>query len=353
MSGRNQHFIPQSLLRGFGVKRGKKTYVVAYTYDRGIFAPPTDGIGAEGNFYSELDVEGTTETLDDKITDYEQRLPSIFEGLREPSVHSDAAVPAELVTHLTVRNDHFRKATSMGGAKLFESTSAILSNEDTAKVLMGIAGDKPGEAFTAELKKMREELRHIVSMLGMTEEQFNEWAFQAVKANFSSFHNEIAGPLKQTISNIIEKAPEAAATAQRWSLSENPSPPKRVERLAEFRWQTIETAEPLVLPDCVAVGEDSENGILPLMMADLEKTDTIYMPLAWNRLLIGSLEDAAEPMSNLNEVFASCSWDFFVARDRTPEFETLRDRLRTTSGSFMSGTVSEVIGESLANNRWQ
>src|SRR6185312_12605251 len=100
MSGRNQHFIPQSLLRGFGVKRGKKTYVVAYTFDRGVFAPPTDGIGAEGNFYSELDVDGGTETLDDKITDYEQRIPAVLEQLRQLSDEADAALAAELVTHL-------------------------------------------------------------------------------------------------------------------------------------------------------------------------------------------------------------------------------------------------------------
>lgn len=345
MSGRNQHFIPQSLLRGFGVKRGKKTYVVAYTFDRGIFAPPTDGIGAEGNFYSELDVEGTIETLDDKITDYEQRLPSVFEQLREPSVHANATLPAELVTHLTFRNDHFRKATSMGGAKLFEDTGALLNDEHTARALMGIAGNQPDEAFAAELEKMWEELRPIASLLGMTKEQFNEWMFQGIKANFSSFHREIAGPLKQTMGNIVEKAPEAAATAQRRSLSENMSPPKRVERLSGFQWKTVETAEALILPDCVAVAMDSENGLLPLMLADLEKTETIYMPLASNRLLIGSLEDGTEPPGNLKEVLASCSWDFFVARDRTPELEALRDLLRATSDNFMSRTVGEVIEE--------
>src|SRR3954451_2575706 len=118
MSGRKQHFIPQSLLRGFGVERSKKTYVVAYTYDRGIFAPPTDGIGAERSFYSELDVERTSETLDDRITDYEQRIPAVLNQLRQVSAEADPAVAAELVTHLTVRNDHFRKAISTGGANL-------------------------------------------------------------------------------------------------------------------------------------------------------------------------------------------------------------------------------------------
>jgi hypothetical protein len=114
VSGRKQHFIPQSLLSGFGIDRGKKTYVVAYTYDRGIFAPPTDGIGAERNFYSEFDVAGATETLDDRITDYEQQIPALLARLRNVSGNLDPRIAAEFVTHLMVRNDHFRKAASMG-----------------------------------------------------------------------------------------------------------------------------------------------------------------------------------------------------------------------------------------------
>jgi hypothetical protein len=350
VSGRNQHFIPQSLLRGFGVKRGKKTYVVAYTYDRGTFAPPTDGIGAEGNFYSELDVKAATETLDDKITDYEQRLPSIFKQLREVSAEADPALAAELVTHLTVRNAHFRKATAVGGAGMFEVIGRALGNEDTARVLLGVAGDEPSEMFAAQLPEMWAKYGPLLALGGITQEQFNALAFQAVKANFSSFHAEIAEPLQQTFSNIVEKVPEIAANAQRRSLTESLTPQKRVDRLAEYSWRTIETAEPVVLPDCVAVGVDMD-GILPLMLADLDQTDTVLMPLTTNRLLIGSLIGASEVQANINEVFASCSWDFFVARERTPELESYRMLLRTASETFMSGSVEGVIEESLAKHR--
>ncbi len=348
MSGRKQHFIPQSLLRGFGVQKGKKTYVVAYTYDRGIFAPPTEGIGAERSFYSELDVEGTNETLDDKITNYEQQIPIVLEQLREPFSDADPAVAAELVTHLTVRNDHFRKATSTGGADLIEGMTEVLGNEDSARVLMGIAGDKPSEMFAAELPKLWEQFGPMFSLMGMTQAQFNEFAFQSIKSNFSTFHAEMLGPLRETFGGMIAKIPDVAADAQRRALTENLTPPKRVDRLVQFQWRTVETGEPVVLPDCVAVGIDAENGVLPLMLADLDKTDTIFMPLASNRMLVGSLGECPELPQNINEVFASCAWDFFVARDRKPELEALRNRLRTTSDSFMCGTVNEVIEESLA-----
>lgn len=350
MSGRNQHFIPQSLLRGFGVKRRKKTYVVAYTFDRGTFSPPTDGIGAQRSFYSELDVERTKATLDDKITDYEQQIPAILERLRQPSPHVDAVLAAELVTHFTVRNDHFRKAASKGGADLFQGMGNALSVEGTAQALMGVAGDQPSGPFAEQILKMWDQLKPVATMLGMTQEQFTQFAFQMVKSNFAAFHGEIAGPLKEAFSRMVDKVPDAAATAQRRTLSESLSPAKRLERLAKFHWRTIETPNPLVLPDCVAIGLDSEKGILPLMLASLDKTEAIYMPLSSDRLLIGSIEEAAQPPENLNAVFASASWDFFVARDRTPQLEALRDRLRTASESFMSDTVEEVLEESLANS---
>lgn len=351
MSGRKQHFIPQSLLRGFGVEKGKKTYVVAYTYDRGVFSPPTDGIGAQRDFYSELDVERITTTLDDKITDYEQRIPAILEQLRKPSTETDRALAAELVTHLTVRNDHFRKATADGGATLFQGMSEVLSKEETAKSLLGVAGDKPSEMFAAELPKMWDKLAPLAAMMGMNEEQFREWAFQTIKSNFSSFHAEMAGTLNDTFSGMIEKVPDVAANAQRRSLTETLTPPKRVDRLSEFRWQTVESEEPLVLPDCVALGADTESGILPLMLADLDKTETIFMPIASDRLLAGSLNGTVEIQTEVNRLFAACSWDFFVARDRTNELDAYRALLRTTSQEFMSATVSEVIEESLAKDR--
>jgi len=348
MSGRNQHFIPQSLLRGFGVKRGKKTYVVAYTYDRGIFAPPTDGIGAEGNFYSELDVEDETETLDDKITAYEQRIPAVLEQLRQPSDEADPALAAELVTHLTVRNDHFRKATSAAGAGLVEGMGNIFNSEDTARQFMGVAGDEPSSLFASQLPELWGKLRPLAGLIGITnEEQFNVWAFQMVKTNFPSLHAEMVGTLNQTFSNILENVPEVAADAQRRSLEKSLTPEKRVDRLVEYRWQTLAPEDSVVLPDCVAVGVDTGNGLLPLMLADLDHTETIFMPIASDRLLVGSLTSDPELPPNINEVFAGCSWDFFVARDRTTELEGFRSSLRTTTDRFMTVTVTSAIDESL------
>lgn len=351
MSGRKQHFIPQSLLRGFGTQKGKKTYVVAYTHDRGTFTPATDGIGAERSFYSELDVEGGSTTLDDKITDYEQQIPSVLENLRQVSDAIDPVVAAELVTHLAVRNDHFRKSTSAGGADLIAGMTEVLGDEDRARLLLGVAGDDPSEMLAIEIAKVWSQYLPLFNLMGITEKQFNALSFQVMKANFSTFHEELAGPIREAFGGMIEKIPEVTANAQRRALADDLAPPKRIERLSEFQWKTIETTDLLILPDCVAIAFDAEAGILPLMLADLDRTESIWMPLASNRLLIGSMHEGVSSPGNLNELLASCSWDFFVARIRTAELERYRTTLRSRSAKFMSGTVNDVINDALNKGR--
>ena len=83
MSGRKQHFIPQSLLKGFGrAGKGAKIQVVVYSHDRGIFPAATDGVAAEREFYSKLAVESEADTRDDKITAYETPLADTLATLR-------------------------------------------------------------------------------------------------------------------------------------------------------------------------------------------------------------------------------------------------------------------------------
>jgi hypothetical protein len=61
MSGRKQHFIPQSLLKGFGLAEREKTDGRAFTFDHGIFRPSTQGIGAEREFHSAISIDGDEE----------------------------------------------------------------------------------------------------------------------------------------------------------------------------------------------------------------------------------------------------------------------------------------------------
>jgi Protein of unknown function (DUF4238) len=324
MSGRKQHFIPQSLLRGFGEPRGKKTYVVAYTFDRGVFQTPTDGVAAERNFYAELGVEGGPETLDDKITTYEQKIPASLAQLRLVTTHAEPTLAAELVTHLCVRNDHFRKVVSTGGAGLLSGLTDLMSDEGNSRRFLGVDNEQPSGVIAAEFTKKIAELGPLLTAAGITKAQFEALAFNELKANFSLLHAETVGMLGALVDSIAGQMPDLTAGAQKKALAENLSPSLRVDMLSQYRWRTVEPPTGVVLPDCVAIGVDAKAEILPLMLADLDAVEVIYMPLATNRLLIGSKVESAQVLDQINELLARCSWDFFVGGAPQPSSQYVR-----------------------------
>lgn len=352
MSGHKQHFIPQSLLKGFGFTKGKSTYVVAYTYDRGTFTPATDGIGAERHFYSELAVKGEIETLDDRITAYETPFASVLSDLRRLANddHADNEVAAEFVTHLAVRNDHFRKAVSSAGAALMNGIAGVFTSPDQAMAFLGLADAEPSALLAEQLRKAFEEYRPLLTLMGMTEPEFRAWAFSVIKGNFGAFHQEMTGLLSDAMVQMAEKVPETAANAQRRSLGEDLAPAQRVARMKELDWRVVHTDTLLVLPDCVAIGIDNEGAAYPLMLADLDTLMTVHLPLSSERLLIGSRASANDELTNLNASFAACSWDFFVARDRTSELDELRTALRSRVSQFLDDTVDYALGEAIGRH---
>lgn len=350
MSGSKQHFIPQSLLKGFGFKKGKSTFVVAYTYDRGIFTPATDGIAAERHFYSELRVEGSDETLDDRITRFETPLATVLAGLRGHAHNEavDAETAAAFVAHLAVRNDNFRKATTSVGVAMIEGVADQFANADATRALLGLDRDDPDSPFAKELAQAMEQYRPLIAMLGMDEAAFRQWAFAMVRSNFEDYHREIRGPMDEAVATILATVPGVAADAQRKSLGESLAPTQRVERMAAFHWRVVHQSQPMILSDCVAMATDAEGVAYPLMLADLDTLDGIFLPLATDRLLVGSRGAAVPVSGDLNAAFAGCSWDFFVARDRTPALEALRNTLRSSITSHLDGLVDDTISDAVS-----
>lgn len=345
MSGGKQHFIPQSLLKGFGVKRGKSTCVVAYTHDHGIFTPATDGIAAERHFYSELRVDGGDETLDDRITDHETPLATVLSKLRslDDGTRADPQEAAALVTHLAVRNDHFRKAVTSAGAKMVDLVDHKFADSEFSRALLGLDGDEPRGKFAEQLKEAFDQYRPLIDMLGIDRATFEQWAFKNVKSNFETMHAKVKGPISDVVTAMSEALPDTAAKAQRDALNEDLIPAKRVEAMSLLAWRVIHPSEPLLLPDCVAVGFDANGKGLPLMIIDREDLLAVAMPIASGRLLVGMADNTVNLPDGLNETMAGCSWDFFVARDRTKKLERLRGALRSLIAPYVDKIVDNAV----------
>jgi hypothetical protein len=349
MSGRKQHFIPQSLLKGFGRPgKGDKIQVIVYHHDHGIFAAATDGIAAEREFYSKLAVEGEGETLDDKITAYESSLADTLTSLRDlgDGDAADNQSAAEFVTHLVIRNDHLRKFMETAGTSMFGGFSEAMSNYDRAKTLIGLGGDEPSDFFAEQIDEAFEKYAPLIRSLGMSKDQFREFAFAKGKADFGSLHAQILGPLQSVFSNAMAQIADTTADAHRRSLGDSIVPEPRVEKMKEYDWRVVHTAAPLILPDCVAIAYGESEGAVPLMFAEAEEAEVIYVPLSSNRLLIGSKGPHQSP-SDLNEALASCAWDFFVAGDRTPELEAFSSKIRSRSGEYVKDRIDGIVSDTL------
>lgn len=350
MSGSKQHFIPQSLLKGFGFNKGKSTFVVAYTHDRGIFTPATDGIAAERHFYSELRVAGGDETLDDQITYYETPLATVLAELRAlgDGEEADPRKAAEFVTHLAIRNDNFRKAVTSAGTAMVEGVADQFADTASARKLLGLDGDTIEGSFAEQLAEAFDQYRPLIAMMGIEEATFRQWAFLTVKANFDTYYAETREQMDEALATIVQSMPGVAADAQRKSLGETLAPAQRVEHMTAFTWRVVHIAG-LILPDCVAIAYDPNGLASPLMLASIDTLASIFAPLSSERLLVGSRTGVVSVPADFNEAFAGCSWDFFVARERTPELEVLRDTLRSRATSYLEdlvdGAISEAVGD--------
>lgn len=109
MSGRKQHFIPQHFQQPFAIE-GSKGKI--WLYRKGKPDPIPASIGdtaAQRDFYS-TPSENDLPTLDDLITEYEQKLHKTVDELRSLSAGDiiEPVVIAEVVTHLAIRSSYMR-----------------------------------------------------------------------------------------------------------------------------------------------------------------------------------------------------------------------------------------------------
>ncbi|WP_319238460.1 DUF4238 domain-containing protein [uncultured Propionivibrio sp.] len=154
MSGRKQHHIPQSLLRGFEAEHGPK-YIQVYVFRAGRvpFLSSTEGVAAARDFYSSPSDDGQ-KTLDDHITEYENKqLTGLLQKLREKAhgetVSTDEAI--ELVVHLAVRGSFTRDVIEYAAHEIFDEISGGVDDLEQVRHDIGIDGNDPHPAFTEEI----------------------------------------------------------------------------------------------------------------------------------------------------------------------------------------------------------
>lgn len=350
MSGRKQHFIPQSLLKGFSRRgSGKKAQVAVYGYGRPAFWVATDGIAAERNFYSEYDKSSQSETLDDRITAHETPLSKLLQGLRslESGDRVEASEAAELVTHLVIRNDNFRKTVIATGSKMFAALGEATSDADMAFRMMGLDKEAPSDDFAQSLESSWRDHGHLLELLGFTKESFIRFTFDKAKADWAELHPKIAMPMQDAMSHMTKKLPEMASDAQRRALSAALIPERWIERLGRFVWKAIESDGDIILPDSVAVAFNAEGQATPLVFSEEEGCQHVVLPLSVDRYIVGSITPHEWQASDLNAGLAGCAWDFFISSEISDANMNHQKAMRINIENFIKINIEEILNSSL------
>lgn len=347
MSGKKQHFIPQVLLRGFGIPRNKKTYVYVFPYERPTFEVATDGVGAARYFYSKLSEDSDEKTLDDKITDYENNQKAILLKLREQPKNEtiDGAAVAELVTHLSIRNAHFRDVTTDGVKQLFDEAVGIFQDRDRTRRALGLDGHQPSATIIDSLNEMIDDYRETFQSLGMTDEQAREWALSQAGPLFEQNFGGLAAEIATAFESFAPRISNIGKEAQLAALEKDIAPEARRAAFEKFAWQVVDKVDhDFLLPDCVAIALTDE-GPRPASLAGADDTNAIIMPLSSERLIVGTSDRAHFFPADVNRTMAACSWDFFVAPTSDPIFVELQADVRAISKQFFQDMIEQVTSE--------
>lgn len=349
MSGRKQHFIPQSLLRGFSAgKTGSKAQVTVYPYERPAFRTATDGIAASRNFYSELAAAGEPETLDDRITAHESGLARKLRNLRSRADRSsvEGGAAAELVTHLVIRNDNFRKTVNAALTRMFAAFDEASKDRETSYRMMGLHLDAPSEDFMQSLEASWEEKGAVLALMGLDKQSFIETMFTQAKASWESLHAGMASQLGEALGLIAGGLPAMTSDAQKRVLTASLVPEKWKARLSAFAWEVREESD-IILPDSVAIAFDTHAQATPLILSDKDQCTTIAVPLSMNRYLYGSGGDAAWNGADLHDHLAGCAWDFFIASGPNEQHARSQKTMRRAIEHFIESNVGEILAETI------
>ncbi|MFC1635283.1 DUF4238 domain-containing protein [Planctomycetota bacterium] len=350
MSGRKQHYIPQSFLKGFHIpSKGKTKKVFVFKKGQPPYISSTRDVAAERHFYSELSKDSSP-TLDDKITDYEIKLTRLLDLLREAPVdHTvDATIAAELITHLTIRGEHLRDLFGFGTKELITEMGNIFSNKNQVRVLFGIDADVPTPLFREEMEKVLNEQAVFFAQVGLPYPLVRQIAFTLVRENFSSFYTGQIPEIMNVLNKIARNVGDFTRNGHVKALGKGLIPEPRITSLCQFSWTLhIVTEGKLILPDCVAVVFRSNSNLSePYIMSEINQVNVIMCPVCSNRLLIGHRGNAALPeLKDFNKEAAACSNTFFVSADKTPEIERLADRIGEQSRTVMLDAVSNAVNE--------
>jgi hypothetical protein len=344
VAGRKQHYIPQFLLRGFGVKgAGSATQITVYNKERGIYVTATEGSASQRDFYSAPASGAGDITLDDKITEYEFAILPILERCRNAEAHHivKPREASELVAHLCVRQAHIRQTFEEGIGLIAEKLEEKLSDPSVLRRYFKIDEPVQSEEFQKLVHESYLENHVIFGIRGISEQQFESALLQIARTHWDDLFRGNNFFMAMIAKKMEDAAKDLAKISHTKALEKTLAPQPRISDLQKLSWKIHRVVDQdMVLPDCVAISVLKGNDCLPLMYAGFEEIQAVIMPVSRDRILSGTkMRKFSIPYQNLTEYFVKCSWDSFYAANRSPKLEILMPQTGSRARTFLKNSI--------------
>lgn len=206
MSGANQHYIPQMLLKNF-VDKNLPQKKQAYKYDKhsGVFTKSIKKI-ASASYFNQDDAGNNA---DDEITKYENSIGLYFNHFlnKNSDEEIDNIFCAKLVTHLILRTSHFRDVFF---EKTFEGIDNIISLLFKDEFLIKMMKSSKGkEIFFEEIERFKihipQEIHYLVDAIANNDD-FRIKAIESINDEFfTNLRRTMADEVKKGLMNSKKK----------------------------------------------------------------------------------------------------------------------------------------------------
>lgn len=360
MSGKNQHFIPQFLQRGFihieeankgfskpaKSTKNKQAQVWIFEKESQPYITNTKNKGAERFFYGS---EGSK--LDRTITDAETKYSKIVGLLREKTSTTSVDYPLipELVIHLSVRTKHFRDSVEdLSSSALNMIQKMFNSPENLTQIWLNDLRKNPNN-FIDKLDKRISSLPSVQQIEIKEKIQKNpNIIIESIKGVLASTPSIYAAYM-QGISSVKNELPNISKNAHVKYLTESVIPEKRVEQLRTLNWfLSVQPLGSYILGDAGLLYYSSSNQYRPILAVD-EDLQHVLLPISSQHLLIGSTVNSLMRIPDvelINQFSAALSKNFFIASQNT-ERERLYAQKIGTKNSVLSKAQFSIIEDDL------
>ncbi len=315
MSGVNQHYLPQFLMRGFATKGGtEKSPVykaVEHHKSRGVMpARNIKNIGAQRNFYGK---EGPG-SIDDAIDRLESTLAPLIRQLNLGEPLTEEGIPqiASLAAHLVIRAKHMRSLLEngfreMGGlmrsyakdGRLFERGAQRIDDAELEQMIAAEAG------------------KRRVTLTSVQTRVFKNLARAEIQRKKSDpvFKKELSEIIEGVADKFEQEAGERSEQAHLKVLGKGLDPAPRAAIFQQLKWSVIHFPdEMLILPDVSIVAFSADGEGMSAVMHKDEPSALVALPISTHRALIGSSIEGWQPTANdINRVGAEFAHEFFIA----------------------------------------